>query len=288
MLHIGFTAFNAEATLEDSLACLLSQDLEEWHMSIIDAGSSDRTLEIASDLAEKDSRITVIESPSRTSWFQNAKNHLGRSNSPFIMLADADDRWTPNWISENLKVLKRHELDASFGQLGVISHEGKVVPHIAAGNTIRGLDSRHRFLRQFRFALMPESRGKANLIYSVWRSEALHRLVPWHLESLGGSRDLQFLVKSLNSCRIGSTDQATIFRRQGPRQVSPSTVLFSPSAEWTRQLISLGFEVPGRLPAEYAQATEGLAARLLVRGVVEVRVALSSAIQFMARHRATQ
>lgn len=287
-LHIGVTAFNAEVTLRDALDSLVSQDFQDWSMTLIDAGSSDSTIEIAFDMAQGDPRITVIPSQSRTSWFQNAKNHLARSESPFFVLADADDRWTPNWMSANLRVLERPGLDASFGRLAVISHEGMVVPHVAQGNTIRGLESRNRTVRQTRFALMPESLGKANLVYSVWRSDALRRVIPWHLESLNGRRDLHFIVTALNSCRIGSTGQATIFRRQGPGQVSRSTTFSPSSAGWARQAMSLGFDVPSQLPAEYAQAAEGLAAKCLVRSVVGGRLALSNAFRFAARVRAAR
>jgi len=281
-VHIGMTAYNSEKTLAEAWSSIRSQDYQDWHMTLIDAGSSDGTWAQCQEIASVDERVRVVRMEEQTSWFVNAKRHLHSAERKYFMLADADDCWSPNWITENLHVIEKHRLDASFGRIGVKSAGSHPIRHVADGCTIKGLDSQSHFLRQVRFAFKPEVLGKANLIYSVWRTSVLRDIFPWNLDSLHDNRDLKFLVRGLNRVTIGSAPHATIFRRQS-ESAERSAARELRSSSWTRAAMTLGTKVPTSYPRDYAENIDGPATRVVVYGAVGARALLSGAIQKVTR-----
>ena len=281
-MHIGMTAYNSEKTLNEAWSSVESQDHQDWRMTLIDAGSSDGTWVQCQEIARADGRVRAVRMAEQTAWILNARHHLLSAEQPYFMLADADDRWSPNWITENLRVLETQRLAASFGRIGVMSNDSCPTPHVAAGRTISGLDSRSRLVRQIRFAAKPEVLGKANLIYSVWRTAALRQVFPWDLDSLQGNRDLKFLVRALNSASIGSASEATIYRRQGPSVGSnASSEALLPG--WMRAAMVLGAQVPSTYPREFAENVCGPATRMAVYGTVGARSLISGAVRTFGR-----
>ncbi len=71
------SCYNAEPFLEGMIENILSQDLEEFELIIVDSKSTDDSLVIAKEWAERDSRIRIVEQPTRTpygvSWLDGWK-----------------------------------------------------------------------------------------------------------------------------------------------------------------------------------------------------------------------
>jgi glycosyltransferase involved in cell wall biosynthesis len=277
-VHIGMTAYNNEETIHEAVSSIEVQTHQNWRMTLIDAGSSDGTWDICRDLARQDTRIATFRQEQQTPWLLNAQQHLLAADSPFFMLADADDRWSPNWVAANLTVVEERYLEASFGRIEVMSADSSDFEHVAAGRIVKGLDSRSRFLRQVRFSAMPEVLGKANLIYSLWRTTALRDVFPWDLDRLHANRDLLFLARALNRVRIGSTPAATIHRRQGPSALMGMADGLG-RRKWTSLAFTLATAVPRTYPREYAENTDGFATQVVVYGTVGTRVLVSGGIR---------
>ena len=54
-------AYNASATLAETVESLLAQTCPHWEALIVDDGSDDDTVAVAKGLTEKDARLRVIE-----------------------------------------------------------------------------------------------------------------------------------------------------------------------------------------------------------------------------------
>lgn len=109
-------AYNAECFLEKSVDSVISQDYENYRIVIIDDGSSDKTGEIAEELAGKNSRINVIRQEnsgqivSRSNGVQYAKKHFFDNDIYFLFL-DADDAFKPGALSEINKAISKSGCD---------------------------------------------------------------------------------------------------------------------------------------------------------------------------------
>lgn len=83
-------AFNAEATLEETLDAVLAQDSPDWECVVVDDGSTDRTAAIASSYTERSPRVRFI---SRENGGSGAAYNTGVASSvgDYVVMCSADD-----------------------------------------------------------------------------------------------------------------------------------------------------------------------------------------------------
>jgi hypothetical protein len=90
-------AYNAAATISESLECLLSQTSPDWEALVVDDGSTDRTKAIADSFAARDGRIRVI---TRCNGGEGAARNHGIANARYswLLFLDADDWIAPSHL----------------------------------------------------------------------------------------------------------------------------------------------------------------------------------------------
>lgn len=100
-------AFNAAATLTDTLRSILAQSRPDWFTLVIDDGSTDATAEVAASF--HDARIRVVHQ--KNSGVAVARNRgLAMSTSPAVAFIDADDTIDPDYMDVMLPALERFDL----------------------------------------------------------------------------------------------------------------------------------------------------------------------------------
>lgn len=110
-LSIIMPAYNVEAYLDDSLASLEQQSLQDFEVLIIDDGSLDRTAEIARNWSERDSRFILITTPNGGS--AAARNRgLDRAQGEYLAFIDADDWVGPEMFERLLAVTETVPYDS--------------------------------------------------------------------------------------------------------------------------------------------------------------------------------
>ena len=62
-VSVIIAAYNVENYLERAIRSILDQSFDEFEIIVVDDGSSDKTGEIAKNLAEEDERICVHQNP---------------------------------------------------------------------------------------------------------------------------------------------------------------------------------------------------------------------------------
>lgn len=102
-------AFNAEATIGDTLRSLQAQTRPDWEAVIIDDGSTDGTLAAAAAVA--DPRVRAVRQPNR--GLAGARNAgLRLASAPAVCFLDADDTAQPAHAAALLDALAGHDLAA--------------------------------------------------------------------------------------------------------------------------------------------------------------------------------
>jgi hypothetical protein len=95
-------AFNAEATLADTLDSIRRQDRSDWRAVVVDDGSADATPEIA--LSLDDERIGLIRQENR--GLAGARNRgYQRADTETVCFIDADDAVEPTFVSTMLATI---------------------------------------------------------------------------------------------------------------------------------------------------------------------------------------
>ncbi len=97
-------AYNAEATIDDTLRSVRSQTYPHLEIIVVDDGSSDRTTSIVNAHAAVDGRISLISQKNAgVAAARNAGWQFARS--ALTAFVDADDLWAPTKIEKQLDVI---------------------------------------------------------------------------------------------------------------------------------------------------------------------------------------
>jgi glycosyltransferase involved in cell wall biosynthesis len=100
-------AYNAASTIADTIDSLRAQTFPDWEACVVDDGSSDETLQIASNYAALDLRIRVWSQPN--SGTASARNRAGaESRGRYLCLLDADDLYLPDYLAEQARFIEEH------------------------------------------------------------------------------------------------------------------------------------------------------------------------------------
>jgi len=99
-------AFNAAATIDETLRSVRVQTHQQLEIIVVDDGSRDATAEIVRRHAEEDPRIRLIEQPN--AGVAAARNRgIAEATADLVAPIDADDLWRPDKIEKQLVALHR-------------------------------------------------------------------------------------------------------------------------------------------------------------------------------------
>lgn len=121
--------FNGEKFLPAMTGSVLSQDWENLQVIFSDDGSTDGSLAFLRALAEKDPRVTLIESPN--GGVSSARNRaLRQAEGDYIGFADSDDVLEPGYLKTLAALLEAHQADVAVCGFTRIYEASGAVDHM--------------------------------------------------------------------------------------------------------------------------------------------------------------
>lgn len=111
---------NAERFIEKALLSALSQK-EVKEVILINDGSTDESVLIATRLASSDSRIKICHHENKENRGRSASRNLGIKNATqnFIAFLDADDYYLPNrFVNDKIIFSEHHDADGVYNAVG--------------------------------------------------------------------------------------------------------------------------------------------------------------------------
>ena len=100
-------AYNVAHFIEHTIESALRQTFRSFEMLIVDDGSTDETMAIASKYARRDPRIKPTRQAN--AGIATARNAaMARSRGRFFALLDSDDLWLPTYLAEQMAILEAH------------------------------------------------------------------------------------------------------------------------------------------------------------------------------------
>jgi glycosyltransferase involved in cell wall biosynthesis len=119
-------AFNAEATLELAVASAVAQEPKPKEVLVVDDSSTDRTADVARELAELDPSIRLVPRSENGGPAAARRTGVHAASGDLIALLDADDVWLPGKLSLQLQLLRASDVDAV--QAGKVSVDEELDP----------------------------------------------------------------------------------------------------------------------------------------------------------------
>jgi glycosyltransferase involved in cell wall biosynthesis len=109
-IDILLATYNSSAYLSETIDSVLEQDYTDWKLLISDGGSTDLTIEIIEQYAQKHpEKIIVMPATKPLSVCENFSRLLEQSESDDVMFCDHDDVWLPDKISKTMDAMEQAE-----------------------------------------------------------------------------------------------------------------------------------------------------------------------------------
>ena len=136
-VDILIPAYNAAHFLPGALESVLAQTETDWHVLLVDDGSTDGTgsvvIEFKREHAERlQGRLTYLHQENR--GLPAARNAgIRHGTSPLIALLDADDLWLPTRLEESIRSLENApDVGVSYGGISRFGEDGAVLDTFTA------------------------------------------------------------------------------------------------------------------------------------------------------------
>jgi len=150
LVSIITACYNAEDFIEETLKSIQNQSFSNWEWFVIDDFSTDSSVSIIAEYAQKDTRIKLLplQKNSGAAIARNRGIALAKGN--YMTFIDADDVWLPQFLAENVSRIAESEgfLCASYEMYdatlkfklgGVIAPKYATYSDILKTNTIGSL-----------------------------------------------------------------------------------------------------------------------------------------------------
>jgi glycosyltransferase involved in cell wall biosynthesis len=124
LVSIVIPCFNAAHTVEDTVASVSAQSMHDFEMIAVDNNCTDTTVQVLTDLAEREPRLRIIHEP--VQGLSAARNGgIRAANGKFIALLDADDLWDSDYLERHIANLADHEVGISYARVRMIDMAGR-------------------------------------------------------------------------------------------------------------------------------------------------------------------
>jgi glycosyltransferase involved in cell wall biosynthesis len=211
---IGLPVYNGAAFIRQAIDSLLRQRFTRWKLVVSDNASSDNTSEIVREYAARDPRIQLTIQSANKGAVENFRTVAKTVHSPYFMWMAADDVLEPEFISSCVARLNATScLGMAFCAIRNIDSFGR---EIRSYSKLHRFSGRASFFTIFKYLVSPEAMGKANLIYSVYRTKVvMHALRHFPFGDEWGS-DMAFVLGAISIAGIDVTP-AVLFNKRWVR-----------------------------------------------------------------------
>ncbi len=194
-VSVVIPAWNAAATLAETLSSAAMQSVRDIEILIVDDGSTDDTPAIAASAARQDPRIQLVQQDNAgVAAARNAGLYLARA--PYVAWLDADDLWHPTKLARQLELFEGSSEALSFVYTGyrIINVAGVVQSNPRTLADVSG----HTLFRQIATTYFTN-------VSSIMAPTALARTVGGHDPSLraAGFEGAEDLLLQLRLARHG-------------------------------------------------------------------------------------
>jgi succinoglycan biosynthesis protein ExoA len=183
---------NEEAHIRDTAAAMLDQRFDgEIEFLFVEGRSTDRTRALLEELAERDSRVRVLDNPARRT--PNALNvGLRAARGEFVARMDAHTYYPPEYVARGVERLRRGDVEWVSG------------PQVADGNgrwsrrVTLALGSRLGVGGSSKWQVQQETELDSGVFAGVWRRSTLERFGGWD-EGWPANQDSELAARVLGA-----------------------------------------------------------------------------------------
>ena len=124
LVSVIMPAYNAGRYIAEAIESVLSQTVADLELIVIDDCSQDRTLKIAEEYAQKDSRIHVIPNEQNMGVAKTRNRGLSLCRGEYVALLDSDDYWKPQMLEKMIQRAEKTGADIVYCSYEIVDEQG--------------------------------------------------------------------------------------------------------------------------------------------------------------------
>jgi glycosyltransferase involved in cell wall biosynthesis len=209
-VSIGLPVYNGENFVAEAIRCVLDQTFSDWELIICDNCSTDRTLAICRQFADRDSRIRVYQNARNMGVCFNYSEVFRLSRGQYFKWMAHDDLFAPRFIETCIQELEKDEdVVLAFTKMCYVDAGGRVLRRQASELSVLGPTAESR-AKQF-LASAAQSTDFLWLAYGLVRRDVLQQSGSMGLYA--GSDHVMLFKIALRGC-IKQIEEEMFFRRE--------------------------------------------------------------------------
>lgn len=119
--------YNREMYIERTIRSVLDQTYPNFEVIVVDDGSTDKSVAILRDLAERDPRMIVVQNDKNRGVAETRNRGIQMAKGRYIALLDSDDLWLENKLSQQIQLMKDKAAQLVFCSYGFLDREGRSI-----------------------------------------------------------------------------------------------------------------------------------------------------------------
>lgn len=135
LVTVVMPAYNAEATIAESISSLQAQTFRDWMLLVVDDGSRDETPKIVNGFAANDPRIQLFVQVQNAGPAAARNRGIRNAKGRYIAFLDSDDMWRPEKLAVQVDAMQASDAVMSYHDYRQMSEDGKLM-----GDLIKGPD----------------------------------------------------------------------------------------------------------------------------------------------------
>jgi glycosyltransferase involved in cell wall biosynthesis len=213
-ITIGLPVFNGSTHIREAIDSILSQSFCKFTLIIADNCSTDDTFKIISEYKDRDPRISIVKHQNNIGGLENLFYLAKNIRTPYFMWFAHDDVMEQEFLRTCVDILEANQnVDMAFTGIRNIDTNGKC---IRSYQDFHLLPVKSNSMSLIKYIFEPELNGKANLIYSLYRSAKLTEYIANNKIQLSApwGPDVAFIFSILCSGSNIEIDDRVLFNKR--------------------------------------------------------------------------
>lgn len=198
-ITIGLPFHNAERTLGDAVRSIFAQTFADWRLLLVDDGSKDRSLEIATAISEP--RVSVLSDGANRGLAQRLNQISGLAETEFVARMDADDLMHPDRLRRQISYFEEFPNTDVVGT-ATYTIDAHSIPLGRRGD--QPVDARIRSVLERAMLIHPTVTAR-----SAWLQKNLYSV------EYPRAEDYELWCRVCRDARIANIDTPLLFYREG-------------------------------------------------------------------------
>ena len=127
LVSIITPSYNSEKYIIETIESVLAQTYKNWEVIIVDDLSTDDSLQIIEQYAQKDRRIKVIRSKQNRGPAKARNRAIEEAKGKYIAFLDSDDVWFPDKLEKQITFMQENNLVLTYSAYETMDENSKYI-----------------------------------------------------------------------------------------------------------------------------------------------------------------